>query len=221
MPAELQRCCGSPVGAGRRRAGDLDTLAPDHARDDAVVLTVLIGPPAVGKSAVGAALAARTGRRFVDADEAGAPWYAGVGWSADRLRTRAGEVGFERAHHEWEVALTAAVVGLVDEHRDAVLALGAGHSHVSDPVLFARVVAALERAERVVLLRSHADPARSLAVLRERCTAEKGHGWVLDGVDWLHRWLTDGLDERLATHTVITAGQSPAETTAAVRALGG
>lgn len=35
---------------------------------------------------------------------------------------------------------------------------------------------------------------------------------MVDGVDWLQRWLTDGLDERLATHVVVTAGQSAAET---------
>lgn len=180
------------------------------------MLTVLIGPPASGKSTVGATLAVLTGRRFVDADEEAAPWYDRVGWSVDRLLVRAGEVGFERAHREWEVALTAAAVGLVSQHPDAVLVLGAGHSHVTDPTLFAHVAAALVRADQVVLLRPHADHDRSVTVLRERCVVDKDRDWMVDGVDWLQRWSTDGLDERLATTTVITAGQSPQQTAAVV-----
>lgn len=182
------------------------------------MLTVLIGPPAAGKSTVGAVLAARTDRRLVDADEAAMPWYVSVGWSVERLLARADEVGFERAHREWEVALAAAVVGLVSQHPDAVLALGAGHSHVTDPVLFARVATALARADEVVLLRPYADHDRAVAVLRGRCLAGKGHAWVRDGVDWLQRWSTDGLDEHLATTTVITAGQSPQQTAVAIEA---
>lgn len=185
------------------------------------MLTVLIGPPAAGKSTVGAALATMTGRRLVDADEAATPWYAGAGWSVERLLVRADEVGFERAHLEWEVALVAAVVGLVDQHPDAVLALGAGHSHVTDPALFARVAASLARADQVVRLRPYPDHARSVAVLRARCLADKGHAWVVDGVDWLQRWSTDGLDERLATTTLITDGQDPGETAATIAGMTG
>lgn len=180
-------------------------------------LTVLIGPPGAGKSTVGPLVAQFTGRVFVEADEAAALWYAAAGWSVDRLQARSEQVGFEEAHREWEVALAAAVVGLAGEHDDAVLALGAGHTHVTDPRLFARVERALAGAD-VVLLRPAADAGRSLAVLRQRCVDSKSHDWVVDGVDWLQRWLTDGLDERLATRTVLTQGRSPSETARSVAA---
>ncbi len=183
-------------------------------------LTVLVGPPGAGKSTVGPLVAGMTGRPFVDADDVATPWYASVGWSADRLRARSQEVGFERAHGEWEVALAAAVVGLVDEHPDAVLALGAGHSHVTSPSLFPQVRAALATAGSVVLLRPSADPAVSLEVLRERCRTSKGHDWRLDGVDWLERWLADGLDEQLATRVVLTDGLSPQEAARRAAATG-
>lgn len=170
--------------------------------------TVLIGPPGAGKSTVGPLVAELTGRVFVDADEAATPWYAAAGWSVERLRARSEQIGLEEAHREWEVALVAAVVGLASEHDGAVLALGAGHTHVTDPRLFGEVERALVGAD-VVLLRPAADGVRSLAVLRERCQRSKGHGWVVDGVDWLERWLTDGLDEHLATRTALTQGQGP------------
>ena len=58
------------------------------------VQTVLVGPPASGKSTVGELLAEATGRPFVDADAASADFYAEVGWSVERLKERASEVGF-------------------------------------------------------------------------------------------------------------------------------
>jgi shikimate kinase len=176
------------------------------------VLTVLIGPPGSGKSTVGALLADLTARPFVEADAAGAPWYAGVGWTVQRLWCRAAEVGFAQAHREWEVALVAAVEGLVAENAHAVLALGAGHTHVTTPSSFERVTAALARADQVVLLRPAADPSEAYPVMRRRCRETKGHAWEIDGIDWLRRWLEDGLDERLATDLVVTDGEIPEQT---------
>lgn len=173
------------------------------------MLTVLIGPPAVGKSTIGQVLAQSTSRPLIDADERADPWYAAVGWSARRLWDRAGEVGFARAHLEWEVALAAAVEGLVDSYPDAVIALGAGHSHITTPDLFDRVARALARAEQVVLLRPAQDLVRAHRELRQRCRRTKGHTREIDGVDWIKRWLDDGLDERLATHIVDTDGGTP------------
>lgn len=173
-----------------------------------MTLTVLIGPPGAGKSTIAPLVAELTGRAFVEADDAATPWYSAAGWSVDRLRARSEQVGFEEAHREWEVALVAAVVGLTGEHDDVVLALGAGHTHITDPGLFAEVEQALVGAD-VALLRPTGEMGSTLAVLRRRCLDSKGHGWEVDGVDWLQRWLTDGLDERLATRMVLTQGQSP------------
>lgn len=176
------------------------------------MLTALIGPPGSGKSTVGRLLADQTARPFVEADVAGTPWYTRAGWTARRLWSRAAEVGFERAHREWEVALVAAVEGLVGGHPHGVLALGAGHTHVTTPSSFERVAAALGRADQVVLLRPAADLATAHRVLRRRCRETKGHTWEIDGIDWLRRWLEDGLDERLATDLVITDGEIPEQT---------
>ncbi|MGY1843168.1 shikimate kinase [Modestobacter sp. SYSU DS0875] len=183
------------------------------------MLSVLIGPPAAGKSTAGALLADITDRPFVDADEHAAPSYARVGWSVQRLRRRAAEVGFHAAHREWEVALVAAVVDLVTTHRRAVLALGAGHTHIEDPALFAEVAEALAPVPQVVLLRPAPDAERSWQVLRSRCLLDKGHDWQADGVDWLARWLGDGRDEHLATDVVHTESDAPDVTARRIAAL--
>lgn len=181
--------------------------------------TVLVGAPGSGKSTVGEILAAATGRPHVDADAASADFYGEVGWSVERLGARASEVGFSLAHEEWEVALAHAVERLVETSPGAVVSLGAGHSHVTDDALFERVVRALGAADQVVLLRPSDDLQVSLEILRQRCLDDKGTAWRVDGEDWLERWLTDGRDERVATHCVLTAGMTPGQTASVVAGL--
>lgn len=176
------------------------------------MLTVLIGAPASGKSTVGGLVADRTARPLIDADEHGTPWYAEVGWSVDRLHRHAQAVGFSEAHREWEVALAHAVTQLIAHHRHAVLALGAGHTHLTTPALLDEVGLALLHADQVVLLRPAADPILSAVVLRARCVETKGSDWVIDGQDWLQCWLTDGHDAHLATHIIETGDESPHQT---------
>lgn len=181
--------------------------------------TVLVGAPGSGKSTVGEILAAATGRPHVDADAASADFYGEVGWSVERLGARASEVGFSLAHEEWELALAHAVERLVETSPGAVISLGAGHSHVTDDALFERVVRALGAADQVVLLRPSDDLRVSLEVLRQRCLDDKGTAWRVDGEDWLERWLTDGRDERVATHCVLTTGMTPDQTASVVAGL--
>lgn len=208
--------------SGRSTSGMLSRVTVSStSATPSTLQTVLVGPPASGKSTVGELLAEATGRPFVDADAASADFYAEVGWSVERLVERASEVGFAQAHGEWEVALAQAVERLVETSPGAVVSLGVGHSHVTDDALFARVVRALASADQVVLLRPSADPAVSLEVLRRRCVADKGTTWHVGDEDWLAMWLTDGRDEAVATHLVLTGDDTPAETVAAVAALGG
>lgn len=209
---------------GRGHASSIALLAPSVVAHTAGVTqpaqqTVLVGPPGSGKSTVGEILAAATGRPFVDADAASAEFYGEVGWSVERLGARASEVGFSLAHDEWEVALAHAVERLVDTSPGAVVALGAGHSHVTDDALHERVVQALATVDHVVLLRPSGDLQDSLGVLRQRCLDDKGTAWRVDGEDWLGRWLTDGRDERVATHVVLTEGMTPEQTAGVVAAL--
>ena len=53
-------------------------------------------------------------------------------------------------------------------------------------------------------------------MVQDRCRRTKGHPWQIDGVDWLRRWLTDGLDERIATDVLFTEGQTAAQTAARI-----
>lgn len=183
------------------------------------VAIVLVGPPAAGKSTIGALLARALDRGFVDVDAVAAPLYAEVGWSTTRFQQLIASQGYEHAHHAWEPALTHAVERLVRGHPQAVIALGAGHTHCIRLDLRGRVAAALAEAERVVLLRPAVDIDESVRVLRERCIASKGHDWVRDGVDWLHRWCTDGCDEQFATAIVHTAGETAEQTLARLRTV--
>jgi shikimate kinase len=69
-----------------------------------VLRVVIIGPVAVGKSTVGAALAAHLEVPFVDLDEVSSPYYAEVEQSVDQLIKRAATHGFVEAHRWWQPA---------------------------------------------------------------------------------------------------------------------
>lgn len=169
---------------------------------------VLIGPPATGKSTVAPLVASPLRSPWVDLDEIASPYYAEAGWSPAMLSYLPSELGWERFHASCEPALIHAVERCIQEHPGAVVALGAGHTHPTDPSLRPRVAQALKGAF-VVLLRPTPDTNRSVQILRERCRRAKWTDWQIDGIDWIHRWCTDQQDEQLADATVYTEGQSP------------
>ncbi|MEV3978580.1 shikimate kinase [Nonomuraea sp. NPDC049758] len=176
---------------------------------------ILIGPAAAGKSTLGEGMAAATGRRFVDIDAIGAGYYAEVGWDMDRLRSRIRAVGRVAAEREWEPARAHAVERAVADHPDAVVALGAGHSHYTQPELFRRVRAALAAVAHVVLVLPCPDEERSVQVLRRRSLATKQTDWIsADGHDFLAEWVRDPGNRTLATTVLHTDGQTPDETLA-------
>jgi hypothetical protein len=179
----------------------------------------LVGPAACGKSTVGAAAAAALGAPFVDADEAGEPYYREVGWDLGRLRERIAAVGRSAAERDWEPARAHAVGRLVSDHPGAVLALGAGHTSYADPAHRSAVAAALARAGSVVLLLPAAGRDEALRVLRARSLAAKGTDWVRDGRDFLAGWLDDPAPRALATHVLVTGDEAPARTAERVVAI--
>lgn len=170
----------------------------------------MIGPPGAGKSTVGPFVASALGVQFVDADGACVPYYERAGWPLSRFAGLIEVAGYEQAHRAWEEALAYAVPRLLSDYSDAVIAFGAGHTHVTCPARRAIVRQALHE-RTVVLLRPVQDPAASVAELRSRCVAGKGRNWIRDGIDWIDRWSRDGLDDELATRTVYTLGRTPTQ----------
>ncbi|MET7289930.1 shikimate kinase [Streptomyces sp. NPDC005573] len=173
---------------------------------------VLVGPAGAGKTTLGQEVAARTERPFVDLDAVADRYYAQVGWSVDGLRERIAAVGRLAAEAEWEPARAHAVACAVADHPGAVIALGAGHTSYTGREHLATVRTALARCGFVVRVLPSADREVSLSVLRRRCTDGKGRSWIIDGHDFLAHWLDDAGTRSVATRTVHTSGQTPAET---------
>ncbi|MFE6752803.1 shikimate kinase [Streptomyces sp. NPDC057684] len=175
---------------------------------------VLIGPAGAGKTTLGREIAERAQRQFVDLDAAAGEYYAQVGWSIARLRERIAAVGRLAAETEWEDARAHAVARVVADHPDTVIALGAGHTSYTDPVHLAEVRTVLSRCRHVVRVLPSPDREISLALLRHRCTATKGQSWIIDGHDFLGQWLDDPGARQMATRTIYTNDEAPAQTAA-------
>ena len=184
---------------------------------DGVPVLVLVGPPAVGKSTLGALVADLLGVPFVDVDELGDQYYVEVGWSIDRLVERTAAVGRVGAEREWEPARAHAVVRVLADHPGAVIALGAGHASFTDPHMAGKVTSALLAVPHVALILPSLDRDDALVELRRRSLATKGTDWVASGHDllaeWLDaEWLNDDGGRRVATLVVITDGEAPTAT---------
>jgi shikimate kinase len=170
---------------------------------------ILVGPLAAGKSTLGALVAERLGRPFVDIDDIAWSYCAEVGWTLDRLLERDEAVGWAGAEREWEPARAHAVERVVADHPDAVIALGAGYTSFTAPEYADRVRRALALVPDVVHLVPSPDPARSVTVLRGRATASRGKDWIIEGHDWIARWVADPLAAEVAAATLFTDGMSP------------
>ncbi|WP_329431727.1 AAA family ATPase [Streptomyces sp. NBC_01280] len=175
---------------------------------------VLIGPAGTGKTTLGREIAGRAQRPFVDLDAAAEEYYAQVGWSIPRLRERIAAVGRLAAESEWEGARAHAVARVVADHPAAVIALGAGHTSYTDPVHLAEVRTVLSQCRHVVRVLPSPDREFSLTLLRQRCTATKRQSWIIDGHDFLGQWLDDPDARQMATRTIYTKNETPAETAA-------
>ena len=105
-----------------------------------------------------------------------------------------------------------AVDRIVAEHPDHVVDLGAGHTHLVQPVLRAKLRHALTPCPNVILLLPSPDADRSIRILKERSMRARGHGWVRDGQDHILRWVKNSPNDELATMIVYTGGSAPEQT---------
>jgi hypothetical protein len=172
---------------------------------------MLIGPAHAGKSTLGELAAARTGRPFTDLDAIGGWYYAEAGWSLQRLAERGAAVGLYASEREWEPARAYAVEQVIAGHPGGIIALGAGHTHYSQPELTERVRAALRPVRHVVLVLPSPDPGRSVQALRERSLADDGTSWIDGEHDLLREWVTSPVSADLATVTLYTDGEQPVD----------
>lgn len=172
---------------------------------------ILVGPLAAGKSTLGALVAARIGFPFVDIDDIAWTYCAEVGWDLDRLLARDDAVGWAAAEREWEPARAHAVRRVVEDHTEAVIAFGAGYTSFTGPEHADQVRQALAPVPDVVHLLPSPDPERSVTVLRERARSSRGKDWIIEGHDWIARWVADPLAGELADATVFTDGVTPEE----------
>jgi len=171
---------------------------------------VLIGPVTVGKSTVGALLAALMGREFVDLDEFATDDYPTSEQSVDALIEHAKEHGFVAAHRWWQPARLHAVREVLRHRSEAVIAFGAGHSHFEDDHIAVEVATLLEP-HVVVFLLPCTDPAEAVDLLRARCIAERGEDqdWLFDDVDFLDDWVRSVQNQALADVVVAVDGRTP------------
>lgn len=185
--------------------------APEAASLAHAKTVVLVGPLAAGKSTLGALVAERTGRPFIDIDEISWDYGREVGWDLKRLLERDEAVGWLASEREWEPARAHAVERVLADHPGAVIALGAGYTSFHDPQYSARVRAALAQIPHVIHLLPSVDPERSVAILRARAIESRGRDWIIDGHDFIAGWVADPLADEVATATVFTDGMSSAE----------
>lgn len=174
---------------------------------------VLIGPVCVGKSVAGALVAQRLGREFVEADWVSSQVYAERGWSPARFAELKARRGAEAAYDDFEGFVVATARKVLYSYPDAVIAMGAGHTHYRNRQRYEEVVAAFDSVRAaIVLLLPSADPLEAVRQLRERALRDRGDDFRRDDRDLLAEWVNSQQNRRLATHTVITAGQTPVET---------
>lgn len=169
---------------------------------------VLMGPVCAGKTTLLPLLAARLGRPAVDLDDIAEAYYAEVGRGRDELNAIGAQRGDLGAYLWWQQGHPHAVRRVLQEHPDAVIALGAGHTTYTDAALFEEVRVLLEPCATVLMLPGP-DTEQSLRVLRE-CSIERGSGdWIMDGVDILERWVAGEQNRLLASITIHTGRLSP------------
>lgn len=173
---------------------------------------VLIGPVCVGKSTQAALLAAALGWPRASLDDLIWRYCGELGYPrAEFDRVRAAH-GVSAARRPLPELFATAVETIVAEHPDHVVDLGAGHTHLTEPTLRARLRNALALCPNVVLLLPARDVDRSVRILKERSMQARGHDWVRNGHDHIAAWVKESPNEEFATMIVYTDEHTPRQT---------
>jgi hypothetical protein len=181
---------------------------------------VLLGPVCAGKSTVGALLAGRLGVPHLELDELANPYYeAAPGFDGKEFDRLVASEGFLTAYRYFEPALPYAIERFVEEHSDAVLDLGAGHTSYLDRRLYPRAVEALSPFRRKILLLPAKDERVAIDVLRARAQDSRQMDWIFDGFDFIDFWVRDDQNRMLADVVLYTEDESPTETAARILEL--
>ena len=173
---------------------------------------VLIGPLAVGKSTVSVALASLVGSPMCSVDEIRWQYFDEIGYDRAEATRRyaAGQTPAEKLAYGMPFEVYAIEQIMVRESF-GVIDFGASNSVYEDPVLLARVRAALSEAYVVMLLPSE-DPAESEQILAARLRAilhAKGEV-VSDELLVLNAFfIRHSSSRRLAQEIVYTSGRGP------------
>jgi shikimate kinase len=171
---------------------------------------LLIGPVCAGKTSVLPFVATGLGTSGVDLDEVAETYYEEVGFGRSRLQEVGAQLGDLGAFRWWQGGHPHAVRRVLEDHRSAVIALGAGHTVFADPALQAEVRELL-RPHTVVLLLPSPDLEESVRVVRQRALDARGMSWIMDGHDVIDEWIKGPQNAQLADVTVFARDRSPAK----------
>ena len=172
---------------------------------------VLIGPIAAGKSTLGNLVSAAVGLPHCSIDEVRFGYYNEIGYDESLATHLYQSEGFWGLYKYWKPFEAHAVERVLEDHRNSVIDLGAGHSVYEDATLFVRVKRALASCRHVVLILPSRNLSTSLNVLRERRPSLR----AIDP-DINEHFIMHPSNYELATLTVYTEGRLPADTCAEI-----
>jgi hypothetical protein len=184
---------------------------------------ILIGPLSTGKTTVGKLLGEALNIPTVELDDLRWGYSAEVGYDAEHAEQLRREGGFQARGVYWKPFEVYSVERFLQDYPGGnVLSFGAGHSVYDDPAHFERVRTALAGYPYVILLLPSADVNESVHLLTERFRAlvpEIGEDDLKQVVELNRYFVEHPANARLATHTIYTGDQSPAETCSAILSL--
>lgn len=180
---------------------------------------VLIGPTAVGKSTVGAALAELLGWPLVELDALRSAWYPEFGLSPEGEHEAWERGGLNQLVTTWKPYELMSVERVMQENpTNTVIAFGGGQSVYTNSEMVQRAKAALEAASRVILLQPAEQHDDSLRILLERLRYEPFvtrqpaiNEFLRAFTPILEMQLQSESNVFLATELIITGQSSPPE----------